>query len=137
MIGIVMKLYVRALLAISLLFSPVVGALAVAQPVYASDGTTITVDGGQLWKSSDGTIFGKEVPDGFGDSNNYYITPPICTFNNYQYCGTYNQTDGGGIWRRSSPSIPTVSEWGMIILFILLVGSALLVMRRRKEQESR
>ncbi len=29
-------------------------------------------------------------------------------------------------------SIPTVSEWGMIIFFILLVGSALWVMRRRE-----
>ena len=39
--------------------------------------------------------------------------------------------------QNSSPgaSIPTVSEWGMIIFFMLLVGSALWVMRRRKGQE--
>ena len=33
-------------------------------------------------------------------------------------------------------SIPTVSEWGMIIFFILLVGSAIWVIRRRRRQES-
>ncbi len=32
-------------------------------------------------------------------------------------------------------SVPTVSEWGMIIFFILLVGSALWVIRRRTGQE--
>ncbi len=33
-------------------------------------------------------------------------------------------------------SIPTVSDWGMIILFILLVGSGLWVMRRREENSN-
>lgn len=32
--------------------------------------------------------------------------------------------------------VPTVSEWGMIIFFILLVGSATWVVRRRTRQES-
>ncbi len=35
-----------------------------------------------------------------------------------------------------SSTVPTVSEWGVIIFFILLVGSASLVMRRRIRQGS-
>jgi hypothetical protein len=39
-------------------------------------------------------------------------------------------------WQTSVSSIPTVSEWGMLIFLILLVGSALLVMGNRRKQES-
>jgi len=37
----------------------------------------------------------------------------------------------------SIPSIPTFTEWGMIIFFILLVGSGLWVIRRRKNAKSK
>ncbi len=37
---------------------------------------------------------------------------------------------------RSSPSIPTLSEWGMIMLSLVLTVSALWMMRRRKSLES-
>ncbi len=47
------------------------------------------------------------------------------TFNNFYVNGT-----------KVSSSIPTLSEWGMIIFFILLVGSAVWVIRRREGQES-
>ncbi len=50
--------------------------------------------------------------------------------------------DGDGILDSEDPyptipnnSIPTVSEWGMIIFFILLLGSALWIMMQRKRQE--
>ena len=36
----------------------------------------------------------------------------------------------------SSVPVPTVSEWGMIVFFILLVGSALWVFRQRTGQKS-
>ena len=43
------------------------------------------------------------------------------------------------IWPVRAPSntttVPTLSEWGMIIFFIILVGSALWVMRRRTKHE--
>jgi len=35
-----------------------------------------------------------------------------------------------------SEEVPTLSEWGMIVFFILMVGSALWVMRRRTRNES-
>jgi len=52
--------------------------------------------------------------------------------NGSDICNNYLYTDNDSLLE----TIPTVSEWGMIIFFILLVGSALWVMRRRTGQES-
>ncbi len=50
--------------------------------------------------------------------------------------GTYMGTDYVQVPVPPSPSteIPTVSEWGMIIFFLLLVGSAVFVMRRKQDE---
>ena len=58
---------------------------------------------------------------------------------NYGDNGTWNDLLGGSekndfygiIERRQATSIPTLSEWGMIILVVLLSGSAIWFVRRR------
>ncbi len=52
--------------------------------------------------------------------------------------GTYLGTDNTKVARAPTPSteIPTLSEWGMIIFFLLLVGSAVVVMRKRTREIS-
>ncbi len=49
----------------------------------------------------------------------------------------YNMDNIGGYeisLIKTPNTVPTLSEWGMIIFFIILVGSALLVLRRRTRQ---
>jgi len=47
--------------------------------------------------------------------------------------GTLNEPHGIALdLRQTGLAVPTLSEWGMIALSLLMAGSAILIMRRRK-----
>ncbi len=101
---------------------------------YLYVGTLNEVSGGEMWRY-DGPTWSQEVDGGFGDGNNVLIYLGF-VFNDSLYAGTINEVSGGEVWTNETSSIPTVSEWGMLIFFILLVGSALWVIRGRTIRKS-
>lgn len=75
------------------------------------------------WTNMDGNTTGQANLDGSG-INQSWITG----------C---NSPYGVAVDQANPSPIPTLSEWGMIILGILLIGSALIVMRgRQRESET-
>jgi hypothetical protein len=55
----------------------------------------------KVWQSDDGTSFTQLITDGFGDSNNQATlwNAATSTFKNQLYIGTFNQVNGGELWR--------------------------------------
>ncbi|RLB76551.1 MAG: hypothetical protein DRH15_12500 [Deltaproteobacteria bacterium] len=70
--------------------------------------------------------------NGFGDPNNMWALS-MAVYNNRLYVGTANGNTGAEVWEMYIPpsSIPTLSQWGMIIFSLLLAGTAIFVLRRR------
>ena len=54
---------------------------------YLYVGTTNTVTGGELWRTSDGIAWAQTNTNGFGDANNKSI-PAMAVFSGKLYCGT-------------------------------------------------
>ena len=91
--------------------------------------------GAQVWRY-DGVNWTQVNSNGFGDANNAG-TRGMTVFNNHLYVGTYNPTTGGELWvmdEEVAPpaSIPTMNEWGMMILMVLLGAGAVYYLRRLK-----
>ncbi|PWB76532.1 MAG: hypothetical protein C3F07_03570 [Anaerolineales bacterium] len=61
------------------------------------------LNGGQVWRSSDGSSWEQVVSNGFGDPTNSEVMRFV-VFKNQIYAGTwsYSDTDGAEIWRSSS-----------------------------------
>ena len=56
----------------------------------------------------------------------------MAAHNNRLYVGTSNGSTGAEVWNMILPiGIPTLSQSGMIILSLLLAGTAIFVLRRR------
>lgn len=70
--------------------------------------------------------------NGFGDLNNYGIYS-MAVFGSYLYVGTRNGYDGCEVWRfQEVESIPTLSEWGLIIFITILLGTGVMILRKRR-----
>ena len=94
-------------------------------------GTSNWSDGCEVWRSSDGTTWNQINTDGFGDAyNNGALS--MAVFWNSLYVGTGNNTDGCEVWRSSVEPIPTVSEWGLIVMTLLLVTLGTIVFGPRR-----
>ncbi len=59
--------------------------------------------GMEVWRTSDGTNWEQVGPDGLGDSNNAhpYWDNAVASFNGCLYIGTWNDANGGEVWRKS------------------------------------
>jgi hypothetical protein len=76
---------------------------------YLYAGTVNFDEGGQIWRSSDGTEW---TQMNFGDANNKAVYPRG-VFDDYLYVGTFNSVTGGEIWRSSDGTVwAQVSEDG-------------------------
>jgi hypothetical protein len=56
---------------------------------------------GQVWRTPNGTTWSQVVPDGFGNANNFSISP-FYNFDGILYAGTDNTEDGLEIWRSAT-----------------------------------
>ncbi len=99
-------------------------------------GATVNDDTGcEVWRYNGNTSWTRIDPGapigngGFGDTNNDYFA--LIIHNNM----VYGNTDLRIFRYVDSSNVPTLSEWGMIIFFMLLVGSALLVLSRKTSQK--
>jgi len=65
--------------------------------------TTGVTNGGQIWRSSNGTNWSQTVSGGFGDATNSEVYR-FAIFNNQIYASTWSNTNthGGEIWRSST-----------------------------------
>ena len=115
-------------------FGDAYSAHAFSTAVFGSDlyvGTSNWSDGCEVWRSSDGTTWNQINTDGFGDAyNNGALS--MAVFWNSLYVGTGNNTDGCEVWRSSVEPIPTVSEWGLIVMTLLLVTLGTIVFGPRR-----
>jgi hypothetical protein len=96
-------------------------------------GTENNTTGAEVWEH-DGVAWAQVNVDGFGDANNLR-TNGMAVYNSRLYVGTRNDTTGTEVWEMkfiSTHTIPTFTQWGMIILSSLMAGSAILIIRRRK-----
>jgi hypothetical protein len=96
-------------------------------------GTWNNTTGAEVW-AYDGVAWAQVSVDGFGDANNLR-TNGMAVYNSRLYVGTRNDTTGTEVWEMkfiSTHTIPTFTQWGMIILSSLMAGSAILIIRRRK-----
>lgn len=57
-----------------------------------------------MWKSTDGVAWTKSSENGFGDSNNRYVTS-TAVFHNSLFVGTWNQVEGCEIWATPVPVV--------------------------------
>jgi hypothetical protein len=87
-------------------------------------GTWNPATGAEVWRYN-GTAWNQVNTDGFGDANNMAASSMAVDYNSL-YVGTQNLITGGEVWLLTPLiSVPTLNEWGMIILVILLgIGSA-------------
>jgi hypothetical protein len=102
---------------------------------------TVTFDGSQSYDPQGGALSHQWD---FGDGS--AASTGVSAVHTYDLIGTYdatltvrderNQLDTDTIRIKVTDSIPTLSEWGMIIFFVLLVGSASWVVRRKTRQKS-
>jgi len=67
---------------------------------YHYAGTENNITGGEIWRTSDGTIWNQVNIDGFGDPNNTYADPEV-VFGDHLYAGTTNEVTGAEVWRTS------------------------------------
>jgi hypothetical protein len=68
--------------------------------LYASTYSTGT-NGGEVWRSPNGTNWELDIYDGFGDHNNFEIFQMI-VFSDTLYAGTSNESSGAEIWRTTN-----------------------------------
>jgi hypothetical protein len=87
------------------------GRIKISQSINTA-GATISVSGGTHGTS--GAVSAQPATD--GQSGSVYFDGPGCESS----CSS------------STTEIPTLSEWGMIIMSLLLAGSAIRIIRRRK-----
>ena len=87
---------------------------------YLYVGTSNWSHGCEVWRSIDGTAWNQVNTDGFGDANNIGALS-FAVFCGSLYVGTGNNTDGCEVWRSFAEPIPTVSEWGLIVMTLLLL----------------
>jgi len=71
--------------------------------VWSSTNTAPYTNGGQIWRSNDGTTWVQVVNNGFGDPTNGEVMR-MAVFNGQLYAGTwsYTNTHGAEIWRSST-----------------------------------
>ena len=92
--------------------------------------------GVEVWQY-EGTNWIQVNTDGFGDANNAG-TRGMVAFNNRLYVGTFNPTTGGELWAMDelapapTASVPAMTEWGIIILTVLLGAGSVYYLRRLK-----
>lgn len=99
---------------------------------YLYIGTRNVVDGCEVWRSSNGTSWTPVNTDGFGDAGNRGALS-MAVLGSYLYVGTYNPNDGCEVWRfQEVESIPTLSEWGLIIFITILLGTGVMILRKRR-----
>jgi len=122
--------------------------------VSAAGGVIIDIDWEEEWTIEafnsasaiiDTVVLGpNNLLDGSATPWSFNFGSPVIKKIRFRYTGTDPATNpqvlGIGLafdnFTPSSSDIPTLSEWGMVVLFILLVGSALWIIRRRKWQKA-
>ena len=67
-------------------------------------------NGGEIWRSPDGTTWTQVNTNGFVDENNK-LNPGFIVFNDYLYASTTNEKTGGQIWRSSDGT-----TWEQVII---------------------
>ncbi len=95
----------------------------------------------EVWRT--GTLGGppftdwEQIDNGWGGDPNNTHTSVLEVYNGSLYVGADNSNTGCEVWEyQENNGVPTISEWGMIVFFILLVVSALWVIRKRTGQKS-
>lgn len=58
-------------------------------------------NGGEVWRSPDGTNWTRVIYDGFGDANNFEVFQ-MTVFSNTLYAGTTNDASGAELWRTTN-----------------------------------
>ena len=88
--------------------------------------------GAEVWKY-DGSNWTRVGVNGFGGDTHNTWALSMAVYNNDLYVGTGNDSTGTEVWKMYNilSSIPTLSQWGMIIFSLLLAGTAIFVLRRR------